>query len=430
MKRRTLLKYLTLHSITLPFLLQAEEEISNKSSTTHKRLVLIELKGGNDGLNTVIPYKDPLYYKLRPNIALNKSEVLPINEQLAFHPSMKEMKEIFDKDELAIIQGVGYPNPNRSHFRSIEILDTASNSQEYLDNGWLNTLTLAKTYLPKGVILGGEYGPLSGNTKGIIKINNIKGFLQKSKQIKGRISLTGNNDALLHLLETEAEIRNSADVLKKSLTESKALPIAFQKSNFGKQMHTTTELINSTADIPFFKVSLGSFDTHTNQPKKHARLLKELSEGIATMRKNLIESGEWENTIIMTYSEFGRRAAENASKGTDHGTAAPHFIVGGKVKGGIYGNHPSLKNLDKNDDLIYTTDFRSLYQSIVQDWFKVSSTILQPFSPIEHLNFNSKRNYISSSKPIIPTGLDSSKNTKVNQSTNRPSPSFIHYLLQ
>ena len=427
MKRRTLLKYLTLNSITLPFLLQAKEQISNKTSTKHKRLILIELKGGNDGLNTVIPYQDPLYYKLRPNIALKKSEVLPINDQFALHPSMKEMKDIFNKNELAIIQGVGYPNPNRSHFRSIEIWDTASNSQEYLDNGWLNTLTLPQhTDLLRGVVLGGEFGPLSGNTKGIIKINNMKGFLRQSKQIKGRISLTDDNDALLHLLKTEAEIRNSADILKKSLILNKALPITFQKSNFGKQMHTTTELINSGTVIPFFKISLNSFDTHTNQPKKHARLLKELSEGIATMRKNLIASGEWDNTLIMTYSEFGRRAAENASKGTDHGTAAPHFITGGSVEGGIYGEYPSLRSLDTNNDLIYSTDFRSLYKTIAQDWFKVSSMALQPFPSIQYLNFNIKRDYISvqKSKRTIST-----KNTKIDYSKDTEPSSFLHYLL-
>ena len=380
MNRRTLLKLIALNSLTLPLSLQADSGVTSKQ----KRLILIELKGGNDGLNTVIPYQDPLYYKLRPKIALEKSVVLPLNDRIAFHPSLDGMKEIFDKKELAIIQGVGYPKPNRSHFRSIEIWDTASDSQEYLDAGWLNTLALPKIDMLKGVILGGEYGPLSGNAKGIIKINNLKGFLQQSKQIRGRIAITGNNNALLHLLETEAEIRKSADILKKSLNSKKVLPFTFKKSNFGKQMSTTTELINSGTHIPFFKISLGSFDTHTNQPQKHARLLKELSEGISTMRKNLIANGEWENTLIMTYSEFGRRAAENASRGTDHGTAAPHFLMGGKVKGAVYGKHPSLERLDKNSDLIYTTDFRSIYHSIAKDWFQATSSQLQalPLLPL------------------------------------------------
>ena len=388
MNRRTLLKFMALHSIALPFSLQAK----SMADPTRKRLILIELKGGNDGLNTVIPYTDPLYYKLRPTIAVEKEKVLALNKYIGLHPSMEKMKDVFEANELAVIQGVGYENPNRSHFRSIEIWDTASTAQEYLDNGWINTLTLAQdTDVLRGVVLAGEYGPLGGNTKGIIKINNIKSFVQQSNQIKGHISLTGHNDALLHILQTEAEIRSSANVLKKSLQRKQKLPFPFKKSNFGRQMSATAELINSGTETPFFKVSLGSFDTHTNQPKKHARLLKELSEAIATMRENLIESGEWNNTVIMTYSEFGRRVAENANRGTDHGTAAPHFVLGGKVQGGIYGKHPSLKQLDSNKDLIYTTDFHSLYKSIAQDWFKVSSNILQPFSPIEHLNFNEKK---------------------------------------
>ena len=425
MDRRTLLKLIALNSLTSPFSLQAEGEVGAK----HKRLILIELKGGNDGLNTVIPYQDSLYYKLRPTIAIEKEKVLQLNETIGLHPSMQGMKEIFDQNELAIIQGVGYPEPNRSHFRSIEIWDTASDSNEYLDSGWLNTLTLPQTDLLKGVILGGEYGPLSGTSKGIIKINNLKGFLQQSKQIRGRISMTGNNDALLHLLETEAEIRKSADVLKKSLDSKKALPFSFKKSDFGKQMAITTELINSGVNIPFFKVSLGSFDTHTNQPKKHARLLQELSEGISTMRKNLIASGEWENTLIMTYSEFGRRAAENASKGTDHGTAAPHFIVGGKVKGGIYGEHPSLSLLDKNADLNYTTDFRSIYKSITDEWFNVSSLQLQSFSPIPMLSFDIKRNTIPPHRSTVPYKSNIHTQTKQISPKKTQIPSLIKYLL-
>ena len=426
MNRRTLLKFITLNSLTLPFSLQA----TNTMLPKHKRLILIELKGGNDGLNTVIPYNDPLYYKLRPTIAIEKNTVLPLNEKVGLHPSMQGMKEIFDKNELAIIQGVGYPNPNRSHFRSIEIWDTASDSQEYLDQGWLDSISLPQTELIKGVVLGGEYGPLVGISKGIIKINNIKRFLQQSRQIRGRISMTNDNDALLHLLKTEAEISKSANVLKKSLSDKKELPFTFKKSKFGKQMSIATELINSKTAIPFYKISLSSFDTHNNQPKKHARLLKELSEGIATMRKNLIVSAEWENTVIMTYSEFGRRAAENASKGTDHGTAAPHFITGGKVVGGIYGDHPSLSLLDKNGDLNHTTDFRSIYKSIADEWFKGSSLQLQSFSPISFLNFDSKGNTIPPHTSIVPNRSNIHIQTKQISPKKTQVPSgLIKYLL-
>lgn len=369
MNRRTLLKLGLYSAMTLPSMLQSKQTLG-----TFKRAILIELKGGNDGLNTVIPYSNPVYYRLRPNIAIDKGGLVPLNKHIGLHSSLNDMKEMFDNGELAIVQGVGYPNPNRSHFRSIDIWDTASSSNEYLETGWLKSLHLntSKKQL-KGVVLGGDYGPFDGISKGVIKINNIKEFFQQSKQIHSRISPIGNNPSLLHLLKTEAEIQKSAHLLHTSLQKSHPLAFAFKKSKFNMQMETTTKLINSQTPISLFKVSLGSFDTHINQTNKHARLLKELSEAISTLRKNLIKSGEWDNTVIMTYSEFGRRAAENSNKGTDHGTAAPHFIIGGKVKGGIYGKHASLEKLDVNKDLIYTTDFRSMYESIAQGFFHTQS---------------------------------------------------------
>lgn len=227
--------------------------------------------------------------------------------------------------------------------------------------------------------MGGDYSPLAGMPKGVIKVNNVKNFLQQSKQIQSQIYMTGKNEALIHILKTETEIRKSADVLKQHYNNSKPLPFQFLKSNFGNQMRVATQLINSGTGTSFYKVSLGSFDTHVNQPQTHAKLLKELSEGIATMRQNLIQSGEWENTLLMTYSEFGRRVAENANRGTDHGTAAPHFIIGGKIKGGLYGQYPLMNSLDNNGDLIYTTDFRSLYKSVVNEWFQESSPLVDRF---------------------------------------------------
>jgi len=362
----------------LPFVLYGNESKTH----AHRHLILIELKGGNDGLNTLVPYNDPLYYQLRPQIAIPKALLLPLNQSLALHPSMKEMKEIYTKKELAIVQGVGYPNPNRSHFRSIEIWDTASNSDEYLDKGWLESLSPNEQTELQAIILGGEYGPLSGAERGVIKINNIQGFLNRSKRIHAQIYMTGDNSALTHILKTEAEIRQSADIISHYFDKKEDLEFPFEKNAFGRQLSMATQLIQSDIDTPIFKLSLGSFDTHINQAPKHARLLSQLSRGIGTMRKNLIKNRKWEQTLIMTYSEFGRRVAENASHGTDHGTAAPHFIVGGNVKGGLYGKEPSLDTLDKNGDLIYTTDFRSLYQTVASRWLGTTSPRIHAFHPL------------------------------------------------
>lgn len=376
MDRRTLLKLLALNAAVLPFPLSAD----TTKRLQNRHLILIELKGGNDGINTLIPYSDPLYYKLRPNIAIPKNELLPLDDQVALHPSMPGVKKIFDAGELAIIQGVGYPNPNRSHFRSIEIWDTASKSNEYLDDGWLDTLSPRQAGSLQGVVFGGTYGPLSGMDRGVIQIDNIQRFLNQSKRIRAQIYMTGDNDAMIHLLQTEAEVRKSADMLSNYLNKKGAtLKFPFKKSNFEKQLSMTAQLINSNIDVPFFKLSLGGFDTHLNQSKKHAGLLKQLSSGISTLRKNLIDSGAWENSVIMTYSEFGRRASENGSRGTDHGTAAPHFVAGGAIKGGLYGKYPPLSSLDKNGDLVHTTDFRSLYRTIAKDWLGASSQRIQAF---------------------------------------------------
>ena len=356
MTRRNFVKMITFSTVVLPFL-----NLKALSSKNHK-LILIELKGGNDGLNTLIPYSNPLYYKYRPNIAIPKEQVLKINDEIGLHPSLKYIKELYDKKEVSIFQGVGYENPNRSHFRSIEIWDTASKSDEYLDEGWLKKYIPKNSSSIKGVVLGGEYGPLSGFDSGIIKVQNINSFINKSKLIKKNKAFKNSNKALSHILNTEKEIIKSANILKEKLKDSKTLSFSFEKNNFAKQMQIATKLINTDIGIPFYKLSLGSFDTHSNQLPIHARLLSQLSNAIYTMRENLIESEEWENTTILTYSEFGRRVEENASKGTDHGTAAPHFMIGGKREGGkLIGKYPSLSNLDKNKDLIYSTNFIKIY---------------------------------------------------------------------
>lgn len=359
MNRREILKYVATSPFLFPLLLKGTEK-----SLKNKNFVLIELQGGNDGLNTLIPYSNPLYYKARPNIAIPEENVLKLNEYVGFHPSMKKIKELFDLGEVAVFQGLGYDNPNRSHFRSIEIWDTASKSDEYLTDGWLKPY--AKQDRPiQGVVLQGSYGPLNGFDQGIIKFNNVDEFLRKSKWIKDQQILIPQKSALQHIINVQNEIKNSGNILSDKFLNAKELDFKFQKGSFGKQMEVVAKLIRSRAQIPFYKTSLSSFDTHINQLPNHARLLSQLSESIYTLKQNLVKSGDWDNTIIMTYSEFGRRVHENANKGTDHGTAAPHFIIGGSVKGGLKGGYPSLDNLDNNGDLQHTADFEMLYNHAI-----------------------------------------------------------------
>lgn len=375
MNRRNILKLITANTLTLPFLLQA-----SPLPTQKRHLILIELKGGNDGLNTIVPYTDPNYYKLRPNIAIRKNEIIAIDDQFGLHPAMDALKPLFDKKEIAIIHGVGYPHPNLSHFRSIDIWNTASDADIFLEDGWLTTLRAINNSMLNAAVLGGDYGPLLGDIGGTVRIQNIRKFLRQSRQVKGRIFPVGENLTLIHLLQTERQISQNASILRKHISQDSTLPFAFTKSFFGRQMESVAKLIIYDTHIPYFKVSIGSFDTHYNQLKKHAKLLKDFSDNIQSLRQNLMAKNRWDNTLMMTYSEFGRRAAENASRGTDHGTAAPHFLIGGKVKGGLYGEHPSLRNLDKDGNLIYTTDFRSVYNTVAKKWLNTSSPLFESFS--------------------------------------------------
>ena len=374
MNRRDALKQISIGCALLPQILSATQ-----NGQDDKTLILIELKGGNDGLNTLIPYSNPTYYSLRPTLAIPETQVLKIDRRFGLHPSMNAIKEMYDKKDVAIIQGVGYPHPNLSHFRSIDIWNTASDANLFLTEGWINTVKKKFDHPLRAVVVGGDYGPFMENPYGIIKISNIQNFLRQSRQIKSRISPVGNNNALLHILRTEREIRKNADFLRRSLPKKTVLPFSFSKTRFGKQMEGIANLIIHNGNIPFYKASIGSFDTHNNQLKHHANLLHDLSYNLGTLRQNLIAKGKWNNTLVMTYSEFGRRASENASRGTDHGTAAPHFLIGGDVKGGFYGDHPSLKKLDKNGNLIYNTDFRSIYNTVATRWLNTSSPLFDTF---------------------------------------------------
>jgi uncharacterized protein (DUF1501 family) len=342
----------------LPF----TEALANKSSHT---LLLIELQGGNDGLNTVIPYTEPLYYELRPNIAIQQTEQIPISSKFALHNALKPIMPLWQSNQMAVVLGLGYPHPNRSHFRSIEIWDTASKSDEYLEDGWLKTL-LTDTASPisnrtaNGLILGGQPGPLLG-TPNILEIKNLKQFSSQTSRLNNSIteSTITENHALKKLIQTQNVLDRASLKIKERLKPLKTEK-DFGNHPFAKQMAIATQAIQSRLNIPVIKTSLKSFDTHNNQINTHKRLLNILAESIATTQQALSLTDDWNNVTIMTYSEFGRRAQENGTKGTDHGTAAPHFILGGNVQGGIYGKQPSLADLE-NDDLKYTADFSTLF---------------------------------------------------------------------
>jgi uncharacterized protein (DUF1501 family) len=350
----------------------ASARITLAAEPRRKLLVLVELKGGNDGLNTVIPYADPQYAALRPRLAIARDQVVQLTETTGLHPSLAPLRALWDRHELALVQGVGYPQPNLSHFRSIEIWDTASRSDEYLDDGWLaRAFALSPSpadFAADGVVVGpGAMGPLSGNGGRAIALSNPEQFLRNAR-LASDAGRTGNA-ALAHILRVEHDVTLSAQ----RLHAGRAFAAEFPRTAFGNASGTAAQLAANEAGIAVVRLSLGSFDTHANQSGTHANLLKQLAEGLTALRAALVEAGRWDQALIATYAEFGRRPRENQSGGTDHGTSSVHLVMGGGVKGGLYGAAPALGRLDGNGNLPHAVDFRGYYATFLDRWWGIDS---------------------------------------------------------
>jgi len=368
MDRRRFLKATSL----LPFAGAVSFVRAAAAQPSRKLLVLVELKGGNDGLNTVIPYSDPLYAQLRPRLAIPREQVVQLTERAGLHPSLAPLRALWDKRELAIVQGVGYPQPNLSHFRSIEIWDTASASDEYLDEGWLARAFAVSPspgdFAADGVVVGpNALGPLTGNRVRAISLTNPDQFLRNAKL--ARDVGDSRNPALEHILRVERDITLSSERLQ----AGRKFATDFPKNPFGNSVNTAAQLAGNQAGIAVVRLTLGSFDTHANQLGTQGNLLKQLGEGLAALREALVEIGRWDSTVIATYAEFGRRPKENQSGGTDHGTASAHFVLGGSVKGGLYGAAPALDRLDGNGNLPFAVDFRGYYATFLDRWWGIDS---------------------------------------------------------
>jgi uncharacterized protein (DUF1501 family) len=343
------------------------------SPQVRRLLVLVELRGGNDGLNTAIPFSDPAYARLRPRLAIARDQVVQLDERLGLHPSLDKLKPAWDARQLAIVQGVGYPDSNLSHFRSIEIWDTASRSDEYLESGWLARAFRQSPspagFAADGVVVGsGGMGPLGGGSGArAIALTSPEQFLRNARLARGEGESA--NPALAHILRVERDVIVSAE----RLHAGRAFSTPFPAGPFGNAIGTTAQLAANRSGIAVVRLSLGSFDTHANQSGVHSALLRQLGDGLAVLREALIEIGRWDTTVVATYSEFGRRPAENQSGGTDHGTSSVHFVMGGNVKGGLHGAPPALDRLDGNGNLPFAVDFRSYYATFLDRWWGIEA---------------------------------------------------------
>ncbi|HQR03401.1 MAG: DUF1501 domain-containing protein [Proteobacteria bacterium] len=338
-------------------------------------LILIELKGGNDGLNTLVPYADPAYYALRPRIGIKREDTQPLNTSVGLHGALSPLMPIWDQGQLAVIQGVGYPSPNLSHFRSIEIWDTASASDEFLQEGWLARVftryPAPAGFVADGVVMGSpDMGPLQGGSQRTLALGDENQFLNQSRLARG--GQVSTNPALEHVLAVEGEISDAARRLLADADARSPLRTEFPPHAFGQLVKNACQLTAGSNHIAALRLTLSGFDTHQNQPGQQANLLKQLAEGLVALKAGLQEVGAWDRSLVLSYSEFGRRAKENQSSGTDHGTASVQFAMGGRVIGGLHGQMPPLDRLDTNGNLVHTVDFRSVYAEVLNGWWGIS----------------------------------------------------------
>lgn len=338
-------------------------------------LLLVELKGGNDGLNTLVPYAEPAYQQARPGLAVARERVLQLDERVGLHQALQPMMESWKARDLAVLQGVGYPYPNRSHFRSIEIWDTASAASQTLTEGWL-AQAFAGVKRPAdrridSVVVDTNALPASGGDLHTIVMQDAENFINQARAMRETGAPSVTNPALAHIMKVRAETHAASLGLAERM---KGAPIAakpYGEEPFARQLELATRILLARVPVLAVKVALGGFDTHAGQRDQHERLLGQLGRGLSTLRHNLIAANRWNDVLVMTYSEFGRRVKQNASGGTDHGTAAPQFVMGGAVKGGLHGAYPSLTDL-QDGDLKHTIDFRNVFGTVAKKWWGLS----------------------------------------------------------
>jgi uncharacterized protein (DUF1501 family) len=357
-----------------------------------KILVLVQLAGGNDGLNTVIPYNNGTYYQVRPQLAIKQPQVLPLNGQIGLHPSMQQMQKLYQQHKVAVLLGLGYPHPNRSHFRSIEIWQTA-NPEKIIDTGWLGRyLDLAVTGKQKpgnSLFPAVNVDPILPKTLSAQKVvvpsvydlNQFRFSTDSHYQQDHKCQVDAFNKLYADFdadSEEMAMVKNvGMDTLKASdylfaAVKNYKGTVNYPDSGFARSLKFISQMICAGVSARVYNVSLGSFDTHSGQANGQGRLLQQLSDGVAAFQQDLEAHHVDKDVLVMTFSEFGRRVAQNNGNGTDHGTAAPQFIIGSSVRGGIYGDYPSLTDLDAGD-LKFRVDFRNVYATILDRWMGADS---------------------------------------------------------
>jgi len=363
-------------SLMLPKFLKAFEKPA-MAPPGNKVLVVLQMSGGNDGLNTVIPIRNDIYYRSRPKLGIEKQKALSLTDEAALHPSLLGFKELFDDGSLGIMNSVGYPNPDRSHFRSMDIWQTATDSKNYAYTGWLGRYLDAQCH--------GCDKPTQA-----LEIDDVLSLALKGEMIKGialkdpqRLYNTSHQNFFKDLLADHKSIgaEQPVDYLYKTMAgtlssadyifqQSKLRPSSQQypKTGLGKSLQTISSLILSDINTKVYYVSLSSFDTHVNQQGQQDRLFTEMSDAVKAFVADLKSNNRFQDVLLMTFSEFGRRVSQNASGGTDHGTANNIFLVSGGLKQkGLINEMPDLSDLNEGD-LKYKVDFKNVYATVLNKW--------------------------------------------------------------
>ncbi len=395
--RRRFLKQSVLASASLfvPQFLNGMNFSTPLSNYKGKRLVVIQLSGGNDGLNTLIPYRNDMYYSSRPTVAIKRNEALRINDEYGLNPNMKAFKELYDDGLLSIVSGVGYPNPNRSHFTSMDVWHSASLRETEMNSGWLgryldsqcggcdhiyhaldinDSLHLAL----RGKLRNGFAAKRPETVRNLTRNR----FIQSSADHHGSHD-DHHHDHVDYLYKTLVDTRDAAEYLHQQgkIYKSK---VRYPNSKVAKDLKQVAELINSGTETQIYYVSHGSFDTHTAQKSRQGRLLKQYADGLRAFLKDLKAGGTLDDTLVMTFSEFGRRVKQNGSNGTDHGAANVLFMAGGSLrKKGLINTQKSALTLE-NGDLKYNLDFRRVYADVLGNWLQADAQAIlgERFQPL------------------------------------------------
>jgi uncharacterized protein (DUF1501 family) len=377
----------------------AQSPLPGLPGGTDRVLVVINFQGGNDGLNTVVPFGMPDYYRYRPSLGVPQNDVLRIDDTFGLNPVLAPLKKMYDGGNVAIVHGVGYPDPDHSHFRSTEIWQTAQ-PKGYESTGWigryLDSASLPKNNLFNAVALSNVLPEIMiSKTTDVPAIDALRGYGLRSDKT------TGNKEAfhefvrdttvpfrspfLSKVAEIEDHAQRGAEELPK-LVAGYQTQATYPATPLGRSLALAAQIVGSKLGTRVLYVQHGSFDTHVTQKQTQERLLGDFANAISAFYQDLAAHGNDKRVLTMTFSEFGRRAAENASRGTDHGEAAPVFMIGGGVKGGLYGQHPDLNRLNAGN-LAFTTDFRQVYATVLERWLgRPSAAIVGgQFSPLAAL---------------------------------------------